>query len=379
MNQIYLDGHSTTPLAPEAFEAMKPWWHEQAGNPHSPHRRGMMASHAVEAARVEVAELVHADPQELFFTSGATEANNIAVLGTALAALKGSSVRRQIIVSAIEHKSVLASAHSLESMGFEVVEAPVTPDALVDLVRLESLLTERTLLVSVMAVNNEVGTIQPLSQVLRLARAVGALVHVDAAQAAGKVPLDFSDFDLASLSAHKFYGPMGIGALFVSTASSLRPLPLQFGGGQEAGIRPGTVPTPLVVGFGVAARLATERLSADFAHQGLVASILLAELAVRQTTFIENVRREYRVPGSISIRFPGHDAMSLVNRAGNRLAISEGSACNSGQITSSHVLSAMGYTSEAAAETLRIYCSRFTTEDQATEAAAILSGLVRDS
>ncbi|MER9651206.1 cysteine desulfurase family protein [Mesorhizobium sp. M0199] len=378
MNQIYLDGHSTTPLAPEALEAMAPWWHAQAGNPHSPHLRGMMASSAVEAARMDIARLVNADSQELFFTSGATEANNIAVRGTALAALDGGSPRRQIIVSAIEHKSVLASAHSLERMGFEIVEAPVSRNGVVDLDRLEPLIGEGTLLVSVMAVNNEVGTIQPVSTVVNLARTAGALVHVDAAQAAGKVPLDFSDFDLASLSSHKFYGPMGIGALFVSSASPLRPFALQFGGGQEAGIRPGTVATPLAVGFGVAASLANERLLTDSAHQKAMACTLLDELASLQTKFIENVPQKYRVPGSISIRFPGHNAMSLVSRAGGRLAISEGSACTSGQIDASHVLSAMGYTLEAAAETVRIYCSRFTTGIEVAEAARILSDLVRD-
>ncbi|WP_189605665.1 cysteine desulfurase family protein [Mesorhizobium sp. M4B.F.Ca.ET.017.02.2.1] len=378
MNQIYLDGHSTTPLAPEALEAMTPWWHAQTGNPHSPHFRGMLASQAVESARAELAELISADSQELVFTSGATEANNIAIRGTAFAALESGFDRRRIIVSAIEHKSVLASAASLKGLGFQVVEAPVTRQGLVDLERLAGLIDDQTLMVSVMAVNNEVGSIQPIARVVELARAAGALVHVDAAQAVGKLPLGFTDFDLASISSHKVYGPMGIGALFISSASSLRPLPVQFGGGQESGLRPGTVPTPLVVGFGVAARVARERLIVDCAHAAGLAASLLDELRLLQTKFLENVPETIRVPGSISIRFPGQNAMSIIGRAGHRLAISEGSACNSGQINESHVLSAMGYTTQEASETVRIYCSRFNTQHEVIEAARILSESIRD-
>ncbi|MER8852832.1 cysteine desulfurase [Mesorhizobium australicum] len=378
MNQIYLDGHSTTPLAPEALEAMMPWWHAQTGNPHSPHLRGMLASQAVESARAELAALVSADSQEVVFTSGATEANNIAIRGIAFAALESGLDRRRIIVSAIEHKSVLSSAGSLNGLGFQVIEAPVTREGLVDLEQLAALVDDQTLMVSVMAVNNEVGSIQPTARVVELARAAGALVHVDAAQAVGKLPLDFTDFDLASISSHKVYGPMGIGALFVSSASSLRPLPVQFGGSQESGIRPGTVPTPLVVGFGVAAKIARERLNADSSHAAGLAAKLLDQLRSLQTKFLENIPETTRVPGSISIRFPGHDAISIIGRIGYRLAISEGSACNSGQINQSHVLSAMGYTAQEASETVRIYCSRFNTQNEVIEAARILSDSVRD-
>lgn len=375
MDQIYLDGHSTTPLAPEAQAAMAPWWHAQAGNPHSPHLRGILASRAVESARAHIAELVGTAPQELFFTSGATEANNIAVRGIALAALQAGVDRRRIIVSAIEHKSVLESAHSLASLGFEVLEAPVTPFGMVDLDQLDELVDHRTLLVSIMAVNNEVGTIQPLGSVVALARASGALLHVDAAQAAGKVPLDLAEFDMASISSHKLYGPMGIGALFVSAAASLRPLPILFGGAQEAGLRPGTVPTPLVVGFGAAAWLAGDRMEADAIHQRSLAAALVNELRARQVQLIENIPEDLRVPGSLSIRFPGKDAMSVINGAARTLAISEGSACNSGAINSSHVLTAMGLDATASSETLRIYCSRYNTDGEAIEAARILADL----
>lgn len=373
---IYLDGHSTTPLAPEAMEAMAPWWHAQVGNPHSPHLSGMLAAQAVEIARAELASLIGSDPQELVFTSGATEANNIAIRGIALAALEGGTGRRDVVVSAIEHKSVLSSASSLRSAGFRIIEAPVDVNGVLDISALERLVGAETLLVSVMAVNNEVGSIQPLADVVRIARAAGALVHVDAAQGSGKLPLDVADFDLASLSSHKMYGPMGIGALFISSAAPLRPLSVLFGGGQETGVRPGTVPTPLVVGFGAAAKVSRTRLAADAAHSGRLSALFLDELRSRQVQFIENVSVAQRVPGSLSLRFPGNEAMSTIAKAGDRISISEGSACTSGQITASHVLLEMGFTHQEAAETVRLYFSRYNTEAEATDAAVVLSEIV---
>lgn len=355
---------------------MVPWWHAQVGNPHSPHLSGMLASQAVENARSELASLIGSDPQELVFTSGATEANNIAIRGAALAALEGRIGRRDIVVSAIEHKSVLSSASSLRSAGFRVVEVPVDVNGVVDIPALERLVGPETLLVSVMAVNNEVGSIQPLGDVVRIARAAGALVHVDAAQGLAKLPLHCADFDFVSLSSHKMYGPMGIGALFISSAAQVRPLPVLYGGGQESGIRPGTVPTPLVVGFGAAAKVSRERLAADAAHAGALSAHFLEELRSRQVQFFENVPVTQRVPGSLSLRLPGNDAMSIIARAGDRIAISEGSACTSGQITASHVLLAMGFTHQEAAETVRLYFSRYNTDTDATDAAAVLSEIV---
>ncbi|TPJ81967.1 cysteine desulfurase [Mesorhizobium sp. B2-5-13] len=372
----YLDGHSTTPLAPEALEAMSPWWHAQVGNPHSPHLAGQLASQAVENARSEIALLAGSDSQELFFTSGATEANNIAIRGTALAALNQGDDRREIVVSAIEHKSVLSSASSLKAAGFRILEAPVTRDGIIDLDALEHLVGPATLLVSVMAVNNEVGSIQPLPEVVRIARAAGALVHVDAAQALGKIPVDCGEFDYVSLASHKMYGPMGVGALFVSSAAQLRPSPVLFGGGQEGGIRPGTVPTPLVVGFGAAAKVARTRIGADARHSHVLSGLFLDEMRSRQVQFTENIPETLRVPGSLSLRFPGAEAMSIIARAGDRLAISEGSACTSGQITASHVLTAMGLTSQQSLETVRLYFGRYNTEAEAVDAASTMSQIV---
>ncbi|TIO74968.1 cysteine desulfurase family protein [Mesorhizobium sp.] len=373
---IYLDGHSTTPLAPEALEAMSPWWHAQAGNPHSPHLTGMLASQAVEDARSDIAFLIGSDPQELVFTSGATEANNIAIRGTAFAAIEGGIKRREIVVSAIEHKSVLSAANSLRTAGFTIIETPVHETGVIDVSALERLVGGQTLLVSVMAVNNEVGSIQPLADVVRIARTCGALVHVDAAQAVGKLPFDSTDFDFVSLSSHKMYGPMGIGGLFVSSAASVRPSPVLFGGGQETGIRPGTVPTPLVVGFGAAAKTSRMQLGGDAAHARALAALFLEELRSRQVQFTESVPEPQRVPGSLSLRFPNNDAMSIIARSGDRIAISEGSACNSGQITASHVLTAMGFTPLEASETVRLYFSRYNSETDAIEAAVALSEIV---
>lgn len=356
---------------------MSPWWHAQASNPHSPHLGGVLASRAVENARSNIASLICADPQEVVFTSGATEANNIAIRGIAFAALEGSVARREIVVSAIEHKSVLLSADSLRAAGFSITIAPVDARGIIDVAALERLVSEQTLLVSVMAVNNEVGSIQPLADVVRIARSSGTLVHVDAAQALGKLALDCTDFDFASLSSHKMYGPMGIGGLFVSAASALKPLPVLFGGSQENGIRPGTVPTPLVVGFGEAARVSERCLEADTVHSRTLTALFTQELRRRHVQFLESISDAQRVPGSLSLRFPGNDAMSIIVRASDRISISEGSACTSGQITPSHVLTAMGYTQEQASETIRLFFGRYNSAAEAMQAAAVLSEIVR--
>ncbi|MES0100647.1 cysteine desulfurase family protein [Mesorhizobium sp. M0019] len=375
---IYLDGHSTTPLAPEAFEAMAPWWHRQAGNPHSPHLRGMLAAQTTEEARRSVAELVGADSQEIVFTSGATEANNLAIRGVAETALVAGDARNEIVVSAIEHKSVLAAAASLSTRGFNIVIAPVLRTGVVDLTALRELVSERTLLVSVMAVNNEVGSIQPLQEVATIARTSGAMFHVDAAQALGKIPFDASEFDFASFSSHKVYGPMGIGALFVSAAAQYRPSPILFGGTQEGGLRPGTVPTPLVVGFGAAARLGRKLLEQDSRHSAMLAERLLQELDGLQVKYFLNVPEQLRAPGSLSMRFPGADAVSVIGKIGDKVSISEGSACTSGQINSSHVLTSMSITSEEAAETLRIFCSRYNTIAEIEIAARVLANVLHE-
>ena len=370
---IYLDGHATTPLAPEAEAAMAPWWHGRAGNTASPHQRGTEAAAAVEQARSNVAALIGAGPQEIVFTSGATEANNIAILGVAETAKRAGDPRREIIVSAIEHKSVLSAARSLEDRGFRVQCCPVDGDGRVDLSAFDHLISDQTLLVSVMAANNEVGTVQPITALLPQVRAVGALIHVDAAQLVGKLPADVADYDYASISSHKLYGPMGVGALFVSAAAQYRPHPLFHGGPQEGGLRPGTLPTPLIVGFGVAAAVAAHRLQQDGAHARALANRLVAGLEARQVRFRRSVASEYRLPGSLSLVFEGVDAQSLIDVLADTVCLSDGSACTSGQIQSSHVLIAIGLTEREIRGTIRIYCGRYNDISQIDFAATAIA------
>ncbi|MCV3211093.1 cysteine desulfurase [Mesorhizobium sp. YC-39] len=373
---IYLDGHSTTPLAPEALTAMEPWWHRRAGNPNSPHRHGQFADAAVENARGQVAKLIGATPGEIHFTSGATEANNLALIGSALGARARGSVRTGLVVSEIEHKSVLNAAYALERQGFTVETAPVNADGVIDLTRLSTIVSENTLLVSVMAANNEIGAVQPLAGITDIVRTKGALLHVDAAQLVGKLPFDATTFDCVSLSSHKMYGPMGVGALFVSGATAYRPQPILYGGDQEGGLRPGTIATPLVVGFGRAAELAATQLASDARHAGALAERFEAELRNRQVRFIRHGTPSARLPGSVSIAFEGIDATELIAAVSSQISISEGSACQSGQITPSHVLRAIAVNDHLLRSTVRLYFGRYNSEDDAMLAADAIASAV---
>lgn len=374
---IYLDGHATTPLAPESAAAMVPWWHEQSANAHSPHAAGQKAAVAVENARGQIADLIGADRGEIIFTSGATEANVIALVGTARAAIRAGDVRRQIVVSAIEHKSVLETAARLAEDGFEIITAPVLSSGVVDLQALKALITSDTLLISVMAANNEVGVVQPISEVATIVRQSCTLLHVDASQQVGKAPIDLSLADFASVSSHKMYGPVGVGALFISSAAEHRPEPIFSGGSQERGLRPGTLPVPLIVGFGEAARVAATRLQADTRHACQLADHLVEGLKKRNIHFTINGLNERRLPGSLSLRLIGCDAASLIGRLSPVISIAEGSACTSGQITPSHVLTAMGQSSAAASETVRIMCGRYNVIGDMDLAAEAIAAAVK--
>lgn len=377
MSDVYLDGHATTPAAPEVIAAMEPWWHDRAGNAHSPHGRGQASSAAVEIARQQVATLVGVAGSEISFTSGATEANNTALIGAFEAAVASGNPRRTIITSAIEHKSVLMAAEACGHLGASIVIAPVGRDGRVDLDELARLADGDTLLVSVMAANNEIGTVQPLDAIVGIARNAGALVHVDAAQIVGKLPFDVTNFDYASISAHKLYGPMGIGALFVSSATPLRPKPLSFGGGQEAGLRAGTVPVPLAIGFGMAASLAASRLLTDVDHGTQLAARLVQGLRDRQVRFEEVGSPIHRLPGSLSLRLVGVEAAALIERLKGEVCISDGSACNSGQILPSHTLRAIGMGDEASRQTIRLFCSRYNSPTEIDVAAEKISAAIQ--
>src|SRR5437868_6089632 len=329
---IYLDNQSSTPLDPRVLEAMLPYFTEQFGNPHSEsHVYGHDAMAAIEAARGEVARLIGADPREIVFTSGATESNNLALKGAAHFARAhpvGDKVRDHLIIMATEHKCVLESAAALEREGFAVTYLPVEPNGLVSLDRLAEAITERTLLVSVMAAHNEIGVIQPLAEIGALCRARGVLLHTDAAQAFGKIPLDVEAMriDLMSISGHKVYGPKGVGALYIRRRPRVRLLPLIDGGGQERGLRSGTLPTPLCVGFGRAAALAGAEMAEETTRLQGLRERLRQGLAARISGLRVNGDLDHRLPGSLNVSIPGATAAELIEAAPS-VAISTGSAC----------------------------------------------------
>ena len=356
---IYLDGFSTLPLAPEALEAMLVIW-AHPGNAGSPNISGEIAARAIADGRELVADLIGAAPSEMTFTSGATEANNLAILGVARAARRKEPTRNRIVVSAIEHKAVLEPAHALQSEGFEVSISPVDGRGRLDLVEFAKLVDQDLLLASVMMVNNETGVIQPVKEAAALAHGSGALFHSDAAQAAGKIDVDVLelDVDYLTLSAHKCYGPMGIGALYVA-ASAPKPVPMTLGGGQQSGLRPGTEPVALIAGFGAAARVAKDRLSSDREHcSGLIAQ-LLETLQQRQLRFRRVSGDAPTVPGTASIQLMGIDADELCTRIARQVSLSTGSACTSGQIKLSHVLESIGLSEVDARGVIRIFCNRY--------------------
>ena len=358
---IYLDNQATTPCDPRVLDAMLPWFTERFGNPHSAeHRMGQDAERAVEAARAEVAALIGAEPREIILTSGATEANNIAIKGAARHAAAMDDPRRRVITVATEHKCVLESIADLGREGFEPVVLPVRPDGLLDPAALEQALRTPTLLVSVMAVNNETGVIQDLAAVSALTRGAGALFHTDAAQAVGKIPLDVAaqGLDLVSISGHKLYGPKGVGALYVRRRPRVRLAPLFSGGGQERGLRSGTLPTPLVVGLGEACRLAGLEMGEEAVRLTGLRDRLLDGLRRRVPGLQVNGDWRRRIPGSLNITFPA-PALAMMAAIPD-LCVSTGSACSSAAVEPSYVLRALGLGDEAASRTLRIGLGRFT-------------------
>jgi cysteine desulfurase len=376
---IYLDGFATLPLASEARSAMLAAW-ELPGNAGSPNGSGERAAQIIANARAEVASLIGAAASEMIFTSGATEANNLALIGVATAA-KPHSTRRRIIVSAVEHKAVLEPAAYLGTQGFEISIAPVDKNGRLDLEAFADLLDENVLLISVMLVNNETGIIQPVAEAAALARRVGAFVHSDAAQAAGKIQIDVSqlDVDYLSLSAHKCYGPMGVGALYVA-AGMPSPIPLMRGGGQQSGIRPGTEPVPLIAGFGAAAVAAAQALAQSRTAKTIPKiDRLLDALSKQQVRYWRITGDHAVVPGSATISMDGVDADSLCAHLANEVSLSTGSACNSGQLRMSHVLEAMGFTESTARSVIRILCDRTSTDADIDRAAAAIVLSIRRS
>jgi len=367
---IYLDNNATTPCDPRVVEKMLPFFSQLYGNPATGlHRQGRQASVAVEDAREHVARLIGARAQEVVFTGGATESNNLAILGTARR--MAQSARRRIVTSAIEHKAVLAPCHHLETLGFEVIVLPVDKVGRVSLEAAAQAINDETLLVSIQAANNEIGTIQPVQEIADLAKDAGSLFHCDAAQAAGKIPVDVEawDVDLVSISAHKFYGPKGVGALYVRGGPAALPLePLTFGGGQERDLRPGTLNVPGIVGLGEACLIAASELSADSQRIGRLRDRLEADLRARIPVLSVNGVESRRLPNTSSLVFPGVDADALLLNMPD-VMMGVGSACHYGAPEPSYVLEAIGLDRHAAYSTVRITLGRFTTAEDVACAA----------
>ena len=362
---IYLDYQATTPTDPRVVEAMMPYLVQRFGNPHSgSHGFGKEAADAVERAREQVAALIGAEAREIVFTSGATEANNLAIKGAARF-LKPR--RHRLVTVATEHKCVLESCRALVAEGCELVVLPVERDGLVDPDRLRAVIDERTALVSVMAVNNEIGVVQDLAAIGAIARGAGALFHTDAAQAFGKIPLDVAGrrIDLMSISGHKVYGPKGIGALYVRRRPRVRLEPLFSGGGQERGLRSGTLAPALIVALGEAAEIAGREMTAEAARLADLAALFLERLGPGVAVHGD---RRARIPGNLNIGFAGVPALDLM-AAVPELALSVGSACTSAEVEPSYVLSALGLDAAAAGAALRIGFGRFTTEAELLRAA----------
>jgi cysteine desulfurase len=373
---VYLDNHATTPLDPRVLAAMRPWWEENFANPHSvEHAMGRAAEEAVEAARAEIAGSIGAEAREIVLTSGATEANNLAIKGAARFARSQGDERRRVVTLVTEHKCVLESVRDLAEEGFEPVLLPVGPDGLVDLDALREVVEGGTLLVSVMAVNNEIGVVQDLEAISRIVKAAGALFHTDAAQAVGRIPLDVEEIgaDLLSISGHKIYGPKGVGALYVRRRPRVRLAPLFSGGGQERGLRSGTLPAPLVVGLGEAARVAGIEAMLDAGRIAGQRDRFLAALRAEVPEVRVNGHPERRVAGNLNLTFPGGvDAQALM-AAAPELCVSTGSACSSAAVEPSYVLRAIGIPEAEARATLRIGIGRFTSPADVDRAAASLA------
>lgn len=376
MKPIYLDYQATTPLDPRALEAMMPYLTDKFGNPHSEsHSYGWEAMAAVDVARGQVAALIGADPSEIVFTSGATEANNMAIKGVGFAY---GHKKRHIVTVATEHKCVLESCLSLQRFGFSVTVLPVGPDGILDLGAVEAALRADTALISVMAVNNEIGVIQPLAEIGALARARDVKFHVDAAQGAGKIPLDVTAIgcDLMSLSAHKLYGPKGVGALYVRSSPRVALEPLMHGGGQEGGLRSGTQAPALVVGFGAAARIARDSMASETPRIEALARAFLDRLQRGFNGVRLNGSDRHRYFGNLNLAFEGVDGEKLI-AALRDLALSSGAACASGSKEPSYVLRSIGVPDRLARASLRIGFGRMTTEAEAAHAADRLIATAR--
>lgn len=373
---IYLDYNSTTPCDPRVVEAMLPYFTEKFGNAASrTHSFGWEGEEAVEYAREQIAKLIGAEPKEIIFTSGATEADNLAIKGVfELYAGKGN----HIITAATEHKAVLDTCHHIEKMGGEVTYLPVDREGLIDLSELEAAIRPTTILISIMYANNEIGVIQPIGEISRIARQHGVLFFTDGAQAVGKVGVDVNrdGIDLLALSAHKIYGPKGVGALYVRRKNPRVRLSAQMdGGGHERGMRSGTLNVPAIVGFGKAAELCRLEMEADNLRVAALRDKLENALLEIEQSCINGSRR-HRLPHTTNFSFRYVDAEGLITAVNKSIALSSGSACTSASLEPSYVLKALGLDDALAHSSLRVGLGRWTTEEEVNYAIKELKSAV---
>ena len=377
MDPIYLDSHATTPVDPRVLEALLPFFTGHFGNASSRnHPFGWKAAKAVEQAREQVASLVGARLREIVFTSGATESNNLAIKGIARRAPAG---RRHIVTISTEHRAVLDPCRALEHDGFRVTYLDVDTEGKVDLDRLRDVVQQETLLVSTMSANNEIGVLHPLAEIAKVAHERGALFHCDAAQSAGLIPLNVKelDVDLVSLSAHKMYGPKGVGALYIAKRTTpIEIEPLIDGGGHERGFRSGTLNVPAIVGFGKAAELCGELAERDVAQLRALRDRLWSALSSLDGVRL-NGPLEPRLPNNLNVRVAGVHGESLLKAIAGDIAVSSGAACATASAEPSHVLRAVGLSDEAARASIRFGLGRFNTETEIDAAATIVSDAVR--
>ena len=369
---IYLDSHATTPMDPRVLETMLPFFTKVFGNAASRnHSFGWDAEKAVEIAREQIASLIGGSSKEIVFTSGATESNNLAIKGAAhFYADKG----KHIITSKIEHKAVIDSCRALELEGFTVTYLTPGEDGIVTAAQVAEAMKPDTILVSIMWANNEIGTVNPIAEIGKLCREKGVLLHTDAVQAAGKVPVDVEGacVDLASFTAHKLYGPKGVGALYVRRKPRVRLAPIIDGGGHERGLRSGTLNVPGIVGFGKACEIAKAELSDEMKRLSTLRDRLLKKLQDGVPRTVVNGSLEHRLPGNLNISFAYVEGESLLMAINKRVAVSSGSACTSASLEPSYVLRALGVGDDLAHSSLRFGLGRFTTEAEIDEVAALV-------
>jgi len=360
---IYMDLQATTPMDKRVLNEMLPYFTEKFGNPHSrTHNYGWEAEKAVEVARKQVADLINAKSKDIIFTSGATESNNIAIKGVARF---NKGKKKHIITVQTEHKCVLSSCRALETEGFDVTYLPVQTNGLIRIEDLKKAIRPDTLLVSVMAVNNEIGVCQPLEEIGKICREHKIYFHTDCAQGYGKIPLDVEKYhiDLMSISGHKIYGPKGIGALYVRRRPRVRLEALQSGGGQERNLRSGTLPTPLCVGLGYAAKLCKEQMMTDYARIKKLSDRLYNGVSSKLPYVYRNGDAVHTFPGCLNLSFGFIEGESLI-MALKEVALSSGSACTSASLEPSYVLRALGVKEELAHSSIRFGIGRFTTEEE---------------